>query len=415
MTSTLRRVSLTLAAAACATAGATVAITAELPSRTFTERQVEGAELRYVGPIPVAIFTGSPEEIGRQHAALLAEYGPQAMSFPKRFAAEFGVDALWPFMAQAGRTLLLKTPERHQHELAALGHDSQFGADELAVANTLLELRRVGCSALIVEPGRSAAGGPLFGRNFDFPTLGEMHKYSLLQVYRPTGRHAFASVGFPGLVGAFSGMNDAGLAVATLDVYRSADKSRKFNPGGTPLAFVFRRILEECTTVDEAELLLKSEQATTWMNLAVCDRDGGAVFEITPDRIGRRDDEAGIVRCTNHFRVEGLSVDKTCWRYDALQPADDSMPLGIDAVQAQLDAANQDDLTLQTMIFEPRALAVHLAFGTPPVSADPLTRVDLRELLQVAPIATPPVEAVAPCPAKATCKQCYRRCRRQCR
>ena len=76
------------------------------------------------------------------------------------------------------------------------------------------------------------------------------------------------------------------MAVATLDVYRSADKSRKFDPTGTPLAFVFRRILEECTTVDEAEQLLKSEHATTWMNLVVCDRDDAAVFEITPDRVG---------------------------------------------------------------------------------------------------------------------------------
>ena len=86
-------------------------------------------------------------------------------------------------------------------------------------------------------------------------------------------------------------MNDAGLAVGTLDVEQLADKSRKFNPTGVPLAFVFRRILEECTTVDEAEALLRSIKPTTWMNLTVCDRDGGATFEITPDHIGRRDDE----------------------------------------------------------------------------------------------------------------------------
>jgi hypothetical protein len=396
MTSFLR----TFALATTAILVATNARAAELPSPTFTERQIEGAELRYIGNVPVAIFTGTPAEIGRQHAELLAEHGVQAMSFPKKYAAEVGADAFWPLMAQAGRTLLLKTPERHQQELAALGRDSQFGADELAVANTLLELRRVGCSAIVVEPSRSATGGPLFGRNFDFPTLGELHKYSLLQVYRPTGRHAFASVGFPGLVGAFSGMNDAGLAVATLDVYRSADKSRKFDPNGTPLAFVFRRILEECTTVDEAEQLLKGEHATTWMNLAVCDRDEGAVFEITPDRVSRRDDEAGLVCCTNHFRTEGLCVDDECWRYEKLQSSDASTPLDLAQVQARLHAANQGAHTFQTMVFQPRELAIHLALGAPPVSADPLTRVDLRPLFIAKTPASRQASAAAAQPAE---------------
>jgi isopenicillin-N N-acyltransferase-like protein len=233
----------------------------------------------------------------------------------------------------------------------------------------------------VVEPARSATGGPIFGRNFDFLTLGELDQYSMVIVYRPEGKHAFASVGFPGMVGAISGMNDAGLAVGTLDVEQSADGSRKFNPTGVPLAFVFRRILEECTTVDEAEALLKSIKPTTWMNLTVCDRDGGATFEITPDHIGRRDDEDGLVRCTNHFRCEGMSVGEECWRFDLLTDVP-NQPLDVAAVQQRLDAANQGDLTLQTMVFEPRELVLHLAIGKPPVSDDPLVRIELAPLFK---------------------------------
>lgn len=351
--------------------------------RLFSALKIEGAELRFVDDIPLAVLSGTPEQMGRQHAALLAVPGKAAMTFPKRFAAEVGVEALWPFMVQAGRTLLLKTPQRHQRELTAIAEAGDFGRDELAVANTLLELRRVGCSSLIVKPSRSATGGPLFGRNFDFPTLGELHKYSLVTVYRPATGRAFAAVGFPGMVGVFSGMNEAGLAVATLDVYRSADRSRKFNPEGTPLAFVFRRILEECTTVVEAERLLRSETATTWMNLAVCDRDGGAVFEITPDRVARRDDDGRLLCCTNHFRTEGMAVDRECWRYEALLGAGADRydkAWDVEAVRQRLDAANQGELTLQTMVMEPRELALHVAFGEPPVSGKSLTRIDLAPL-----------------------------------
>ncbi len=363
-------------------AAATAACGLASPPQTFAPASTENADLRYIDEIPVAMFSGTPEQIGRQHAALLAEPGKAALEFPKRFAAEFGVEAFWPFMAQAGRTLLLKAPQRHQRELTAIAGHSSLGDDRLAVANTLLELRRMGCSSIIVEPARSATGGPLLGRNFDFPTLGELHKYSILLIYRPEGQHAFASVGFPGLVGVFSGMNDAGLAVATLDVEASADGSRKFNPTGTPLAFVFRRVLEECTTVDEAEAMLESETATTWMNLAVCDRDGGAAFEITPENVARRDDEQGVVRCTNHFRTAGLSVGENCQRYDALGTQSEDSPLDIAAVQERLHAANQRRLTFQTMVFEPRELVLHLALGEPPSSDDLLTRIELAPLFK---------------------------------
>lgn len=348
----------------------------------FVAKKIDGAELRYVGNVPVAILSGTPEEIGRQHGELLAGPGKAVANFPERFAEEFGVAAFWPLVTQAGKTLVMQAPERHQQELAAIAKHSDLSSDKLAVGNTLLELRRLGCSAIIVEPQRSATGGPIFGRNFDFLTLGELDKYSMVIVYRPEGKHPFASVGFPGMVGAISGMNDAGLAVGTLDVEQSADGSRKFNPTGVPLAFVFRRILEECTTVDEAEALLKSIKPTTWMNLTVCDRDGGATFEITPDHIGRRDDEEGLVRCTNHFRCEGMSVGEECWRYSLLTDFQKSQPIDVTAVHQRLDTANQGDLTLQTMVFEPRELVLHLAIGKPPVSDDPLVRIELAPLFK---------------------------------
>lgn len=346
----------------------------------FSPQRVEGGELRYVEGIPVAVLSGSPEAMGRQHAELFGAAAKPALALPKRFAKEYGLEAFFPFIAQAGRGLVAQAPQRHQRELQSIAKHTGFGDAEIVVANTLLELRRVGCSSIIVEPPRSAAGGPLLGRNFDFLTLGELHRYSVVTVYRPEGLHAFAAVGFPGLVGVLSGMNDAGLALATLDVEASADGSRRFNPAGVPLAFVFRRILEECDNADEAEALLRSVKATTWMNLAVCDRHGGAVFEITPDNVARRDDQDHLLFCTNHFRAEGLTVGETCRRYDVLQQIPAGKPIDVAAVQARLDAANQGELTLQTMIFEPRELALHLALGEPPTSDDPLVRLELRDL-----------------------------------
>ncbi len=357
---------------------------AERP-HTFIERKVDGAELRYAGDIPIATLSGTPEQMGRQQAAVLKEAIPGALQLPKRFASELGLEILWPLMTGAGRMLMQNAPQDHRRELAAFAQAGPYDEGTVAVANTLLELRRMGCSSLIVEPKRSATGGPLFGRNFDFPTLDELDKYSLVVVRRSPTRRPFVSIGFPALFGVFSGMNDAGLAVATLDVEESADGSQKFNPQGTPLALVFRRILEECSTVEEAEKLLNSEKPTTWMNLAVCDHDGGAVFEITPKHVARRNSEEGLLRCTNHFRTQGLSTGETCERYDKLLGNFQDEKLDVDEVHVRLDAARQDRLTFQTMVFEPRELVLHLALSEPPSSDKPLATIDLRPYFSKAP------------------------------
>ena len=74
------------------------------------------------------------------------------------------------------------------------------------------------CSAVLVEAGQSKTGGPMLARNLDYPSLGYVHEYTLVTVYKPNDKHAFAAVGFPGLLGCLSGMNDAGLTVAVLEV-----------------------------------------------------------------------------------------------------------------------------------------------------------------------------------------------------
>lgn len=338
-------------------------------------------ELRYVDSIPVAVFEGSPEEIGKQHAALLLKNSEELMQFPKRFLTENGLGFFYPFAAEGGKTLLRNAPRRYQQEIDAATKVARLEPGTLAVANTLLELRRVGCSSLIVEVPKSATGGPLFGRNFDFPAFDLLDRYGVVTVIRPTGQHVFAAVGFPGMMGVLSGMNEAGLCVATLDVEDSADGSSRFDAQGAPMVLTFRQILEECTTVAEAETLLKQTHATTRANLAVCDRERGAIFEITPKQVKRRDAENALLPCTNHFRMPGLATNEQCWRYDCLAAAGDKETLDIAEVQAALHQANQGEMTLQTMVFEPRELVLHLSLGNAPSSGQKLHRLELRKLL----------------------------------
>ena len=112
----------------------------------------------------------------------------------------------------------------------------------------------------------------MFGRNLDFYTLGMLGKYSLVTVHRPKGKHAFVSIGFPGMFGVFVGHERRRcLALAVHEVFFARDGSSLFNPKGEPYTFCFRRILEECTTVAEAEKLLRAAPRTTLLSLSVCD------------------------------------------------------------------------------------------------------------------------------------------------
>lgn len=239
-------------------------------------------ELHYVNELPVLTVEGTPEEIGEQIAALAQKATRKLLAFPKGYLTKFGYESAWPALVGMGKMLEKNFPDDYRREMEAMATHAHIDHDMVVAGNTFADIKKLGgCSVLLVSPERSTTGQPLFGRNLDYPTLGFLHEYTLVTVYRPTGKHAFASIGFPGFVGCLSGINDAGLAIAILEVYQAKDGSTPFDPQGTPFAMCFRRVLEECSTVAEAEKLLRSMKRTTRNNLAVCDQHGGAIFELS--------------------------------------------------------------------------------------------------------------------------------------
>ena len=377
-----RSLPLAVLLAVVATAGS---VSAAEKSFRFPAAKEGNGELRHVNGVPVMILTGTPEEMGIQQGKLVGKIVAPLLSFPKKFLKRNRMDAGWPLVVGISKLLLQRVGKGHQQEMQAVVRAAGLDGDALAVANTMLELRRLGgCSTLIVEKPRSKTGGVLFGRNLDFPPMGILDKYGLVIIYRPQGKHAFAAVGFPGLLGVVSGMNDAGLAVATLDVYRSKDGSPMFNPLGTPMMFTFRRILEECTTVKEAEAVLRKAKHTTWMNLAVCDKNSAAVFELTPKTVVVRKPAGHLLSCTNHFRSPQLCVSKQCRRFEALSKSANLEKLGVKELAGFLHDANQGTWTIQTMIFEPATLRLHVSIKNPPTSARRLRTLELSQLFKAA-------------------------------
>ncbi len=353
----------------------------------FTPSAYTAGKLEIVEGIPLVTVSGTPQEMGEQLGTLLKRPVGQLMEKQDDFARGFGLganlhSALKSGLARSSRLLWPSFPESHRRELQATAKAAGVDVDVLTLGNVMYELSRFpACSTLAVEPARSTTGDLLFGRNLDFPTFGFLDKYSVVIVYRPQGKHAFVSVTFPGFVGVASGMNDAGLCVAQLEVNSSAEGSSRVNFSGTPVAMCFRRLLEECSTLDEAEKLLREQKRLIMCNLAICDRQQAAVLEITPKTVVRRPADHGLCPCTNHFRTEKLAVGTACSRYGRLFAGQQLDQLAQTDVARLLDAANQGDRTLQTMIFEPAKLRLHLSLGPPPSSSRPLKRLNLAEVL----------------------------------
>jgi isopenicillin-N N-acyltransferase-like protein len=370
-----------------------VGLTSALPSVRggqpfrFPEGKYGKGELKYINDLPVVTLAGTPEEIGEQMRMLTRSASPHLLTYPMNFlktkvsSPNRGGNTSWPELVQLGKRMLDHFPldQRREYESAVKG--TLLGRNLLLIGNTMFDLEKISqCSALIVEPSRSATHEMLFGRILDIPSLGVLNEFSLVVVYRPMGKHAFVSIGFPGMLGCISGMNDAGLTLATLEVLSSKDGSPSFNPQGIPYALCFRRLLEECTTVEEAVKLLRSMNRTTSVNLAICDTRQAAVFEITPKNLIVRPAENGLCLCTNHFRTKELATTTDCPRYRILEKSREMPKLGLKDVAQKMDEINQGPLTIQTMIFEPAPLKLHLAIGSCPTTKLPLKTLELVPL-----------------------------------
>ncbi len=354
----------------------------------FPEGKHGKGELKYRNGVPVLVLAGTPEEMGEQMGVLGVKPASQLVRVFEKVLKEHRLDLIVPLLVKFGEAQLAKYPAEYRREFEAMARASGIDRELLLIGNTFNELRHLaGCSGLMVAANRSRTGGTLMGRNWDFPPVEGIHDCSLVIVYRPQGKHAFAVVSYPGAVATgclMSGMNAEGLTIGGNFIGESADGAPQVEWKNLPTAVIARRLLEECGTLAAAEKLLRASKPTERHSLVACDRGGGAVFEITSRTIVVRRDKDGICVGTNHFLSRELSVPTVCGRLTALTQAARLEKLGVSDVAKKMHEANQGAWTAHTLVFEPGPLGLHIAFGdgTRSATSFPLKEVKLRNLLK---------------------------------
>lgn len=347
----------------------------------FPEATYQAGSLKYHNGIPVLTLSGTSEQLGEQAARLMAEPSARLLKFPEellnKLATPTGTKLLMPSLMKTSHKLYDNFPADYRAESESLLKHSGIDRNTFIFGNTVFDQKHLlmslfGCSAVIVEKERSSTGQTIFARNMDYMGLGYLQQYTLVTIVHQPGKKSFASIGYPGTLGVISGINADGLAIASLETTGSPkEKGPAFDPEGVPFLLNYRRILEECSTVEEAYQMLSKMKRTTSQHLAVCDKNGGAILEYTPTHVIKRTAEHGTCRCTNHFISSDLKLEKPkniFTTLDRLASLDASCagqhPIGVGELKTYLHKVNQKDMTLQSMIFEPAALRLHLAIGT---------------------------------------------------
>ncbi len=311
--------------------------------------------------VPIVEMGGSGDEMGQAHAKQLGEpirnlfaayFGSYFQSATQKNLTMMAAGAFWPHVS-----------EEHRAEIAALAHALSLDQREVLLGQCFLDLSAMTACSTVTLPAAAAPDGVArFGRNLDFPSFNVADKQTVVMIFRPQGRYAFASVAWPGMVGVLSGMNEHGLSLANMEV----DRERRM-PVAMPYILLYRTVLERCKTVDEAIEFLKTTPRQTANNLMLMDASGDrAVVEITPQSVTvRRAPASAALISTNHHRGTDLDTGGRCDRYDYLHDtsAKEFGHVTRAGVESMLGKVAQGKMTLQSMVFEPSDRVIYLAVG----------------------------------------------------
>jgi isopenicillin-N N-acyltransferase-like protein len=324
--------------------------------------------------VPLVELSGSGDQMG---TAQVAQLGDAIHTLHDKYLNPFMQSGVAKFVAlsEANAFEAQLRPE-HRAEVSALARSSHTDEREAMLGQCFLDIAQLsGCSTVALSADASPDGVARFGRNLDFWSLNVADKYTtLFVVHGDAGRYAYASVGWPGMIGVLSGMNEHGLCLANMEVPRPVRP-----PTAMPYPLLYRTVLERCRTVDDAIHLLQTTPRQTANNLMLMDAAGDrAVAEITPDGVHvRRPKGSAALISTNHQRDQDADTPGKCDRYDFLHAASAAEFGHVDepAVTDLLRHVGRRG-TLQSMVFEPAHRVLYLAAGQD-ATHRAYTRVDL--------------------------------------
>lgn len=283
-----------------------------------TRHDLGRSYLRRRGAISEIRLTGTPEQIGHAHVALAYD---EVVAIERTMHEQFAhfvpfAPARWAIVDFARwrfRDLDLTLGTARRRELAAYAasfvpdpyQDQMETYQRVVFLNSLYDIMLsfersplVGCTSLVLSGAATADQHVLVGRNFDFEGPQILDDRKAVFLVFETGRVPYATVSWPGFVGAATGINAAGVAVVVHGA-RAGEPRRQ----GSPVTLTVRAVLAEATDTAHALDVVARHDAMVSHLLLLADGHGEvAVVERAPgvpDHVRRRRNDT--LALTNHF------------------------------------------------------------------------------------------------------------------
>jgi acid ceramidase len=259
------------------------------------------------------------------------------------------------FLIELARSVL---PQEFNDEMLSVANDTGLSLEDVALGNLYYDALKViwGCTAFAVD----TPAGPLHGRNLDWWTSnGLLSTETLITRFRNGPVGPFMTVGWPGFVGALSGVAPGRFSLSLNSVI-SGDSPEV----ALPVVALLRLVLQEEPTFDAAVARLSETPiASDAIVMVVGTKEGEmVVVERTPLRHAIRRAVRGAIRATNDYRElvdvteakTGAMQQTSCDRFDRIGELLGVPPASLEqCIAALADPGVKMGITVQQMAFHP--------------------------------------------------------------
>jgi hypothetical protein len=160
----------------------------------------------------------------------------------QRVIEQLGVDGLDVVLDLELLATRPYSPKHYFDEVRGLANGTGRSYDELLRVQMFPELVKAHCSMFGAWDSASVDGNLVQLRALDWATNTPFQQFPLLLIYHPSdGSNTFATLGWPGLIGAITGLNNAPLGICEKVWLNYAGQSSRF---GQPWNWVLRDVLQ---------------------------------------------------------------------------------------------------------------------------------------------------------------------------
>lgn len=214
--------------------------------------------LELIDGTKVVHLVGTPEEMGRQHGALLKK---SVRDLVDRVLYGVGVGSSfekgrWFFgeIEEAQKRIGPFVDSRYLREMDALAVATKLDREEVRLANFFPELFH--CSGFSVF-GDSTVGGRMYhGRILDYLRGVGLEQNAVVMVFKPDQGHAWVNVSYAGFIGSVTAMNEKKLSIGEMGGRGEG------NWDGKPMAQLVREVMEKAETIEQAVEIMRNSPRT---------------------------------------------------------------------------------------------------------------------------------------------------------